>query len=251
MSICAADMRSCDKKAKCLFGPNEGQAYNPKAPCCGMGLFDSASCDCIPATAWKRLGASWSIHTTGTGFYSSMDSYTQPGWYNGFQAGSVSFPDDRFAYIHSEYFSSSKASIGCGYDPENQNGVWQIDYTLSDSGAGLIGLENDTHRTSCVWPEYCQILNYTCSDYSQGVRGSITYTITGYMTGTREEVDPTTGGTVSKLYRLFDNMDLNDPYKGPAYVSNNIAGIPMFEGENVGSFFSNDCECLGYSNPDN
>lgn len=46
MSICAANMKSCDKKAKCLFGPNEGKAYNPKNPCCGLGTFDSSICDC-------------------------------------------------------------------------------------------------------------------------------------------------------------------------------------------------------------
>ena len=47
MAICAANMRECDKKAKCAFGPNEGQAYNPKSPCCGQGEFDEDTCDCI------------------------------------------------------------------------------------------------------------------------------------------------------------------------------------------------------------
>ena len=46
MAICAADMRSCDKKARCVFGPNEGQAYNPGDPCCGQGVFNSNTCDC-------------------------------------------------------------------------------------------------------------------------------------------------------------------------------------------------------------
>jgi hypothetical protein len=46
MGVCAADMDSCDKKAKCIFGPNEGKAYNPKDPCCGQGVFDPATCDC-------------------------------------------------------------------------------------------------------------------------------------------------------------------------------------------------------------
>ena len=46
MAICAANMRECDKKAKCIFGPNEGQAYNPKDPCCGAGTFNASQCDC-------------------------------------------------------------------------------------------------------------------------------------------------------------------------------------------------------------
>jgi len=45
MGVCA-DMETCDKKAKCLFGPNEGKAYNPKDPCCGSGNFDPETCDC-------------------------------------------------------------------------------------------------------------------------------------------------------------------------------------------------------------
>ena len=49
MAICAADMGSCDKKAKCIFGPNTGEAYNPKDPCCGQGVFDSTTCDCTPS----------------------------------------------------------------------------------------------------------------------------------------------------------------------------------------------------------
>jgi hypothetical protein len=46
MAICPADMNDCKKKKKCLFGPNEGKAYNPSDPCCGQGEFDAATCDC-------------------------------------------------------------------------------------------------------------------------------------------------------------------------------------------------------------
>jgi len=46
MGICAADMKTCDKKNKCLFGPNEGLAYNPQDPCCGAGDFNASTCDC-------------------------------------------------------------------------------------------------------------------------------------------------------------------------------------------------------------
>ena len=46
MGICAANMRECDVKAKCYFGPNEGKAYNPSNPCCGFGTFNPATCDC-------------------------------------------------------------------------------------------------------------------------------------------------------------------------------------------------------------
>ena len=56
MGICAANMKECNKKAKCLFGPNEGEAYNPKDPCgCITGsLFDSDSCDCIVRSGYYR-----------------------------------------------------------------------------------------------------------------------------------------------------------------------------------------------------
>lgn len=47
MGICTPDMRKCDIKKRCLFGPNEGKAYDPKNPCCGVGEFDPGTCDCI------------------------------------------------------------------------------------------------------------------------------------------------------------------------------------------------------------
>jgi hypothetical protein len=53
MGICAANMDDCDRKEKCIFGPNEGQAYDPKDPCCGVGDFNVATCDCsVPD--WAR-----------------------------------------------------------------------------------------------------------------------------------------------------------------------------------------------------
>ena len=47
MAICPADMTDCKRKKKCLFGPNEGSAYDPDDPCCGRGEFDPGTCDCI------------------------------------------------------------------------------------------------------------------------------------------------------------------------------------------------------------
>ena len=47
MGICAADMKTCDEKKKCWFGSNEGKAYNPADPCCGVGEFDPFTCDCV------------------------------------------------------------------------------------------------------------------------------------------------------------------------------------------------------------
>lgn len=46
MGICAPNMKECDTKKKCLNGPNQGKAYNPKDPCCGVGTFDPLTCDC-------------------------------------------------------------------------------------------------------------------------------------------------------------------------------------------------------------
>ena len=48
MAVCAANMRKCDEKKRCQFGPNKGKAYSAKDPCCGQGKFDSTICDCIP-----------------------------------------------------------------------------------------------------------------------------------------------------------------------------------------------------------
>jgi len=52
MAICPADMNECKPKSKCLFGPNEGKAYNPKDPCCGQGVFNASICDCIDVGVW-------------------------------------------------------------------------------------------------------------------------------------------------------------------------------------------------------
>ena len=248
MSICV-DMNECNKKKKCLFGPNEGKAYNPSDPCCGAGVFDNASCDCVPETAWRDFRGRWSILTTGAGIYAGRESYSTPGWYNGYQRWSTPEAYYQFVYIHSAYFSSSRAYISC--EPTDRNGVLQIDYTISDSGAGLIGLEDDVRRNICVWPESCKVLSYSCASYNRGNRGSNTYTVTGYMTARRIELDPETGEEVLVRYKLYDDMDLNDPNTTPEYIQEGIADIPMFGGENVGSFFSNDCECLGYDDPAN
>ena len=52
MAICPADMDDCFPKRKCIFGPNEGKAYNPNDPCCGVGVFDSSTCDCVIPNGW-------------------------------------------------------------------------------------------------------------------------------------------------------------------------------------------------------
>jgi hypothetical protein len=243
VSICV-DMDTCNKKKKCLFGPNEGKAYDPKSPCCGRGIFDAATCDCVPETAWRDVRARWSILTTGTGIYSDQNGYSTPGWYNGYQTGGTNSSSNRFVYLHSMYFASTTASIGCGFSSANKSGVVQYDYTISDSGAGLVGLENDVYRSGCYWPEDCQILNYTCSDYNQGRRGSLTRTVTGWMTARRYEFDEELGEEVLKTYKLYDDLDMNDPSIAPVYIAENVASIPMFGGENVGTYFNSGCSCL-------
>jgi hypothetical protein len=242
VSICI-DMDTCNKKKKCLFGPNEGQAYDPQNPCCGRGIFDAATCDCVPMTAWRDVRARWSVLTTGTGSYEGQNYYSEPGWYNGYQTGGTESAYNRFVYLHSMYFASTVAYKGCGFSPANKSGVLQFDYTISDSGTGLVGLENDVRRTRCIWPEDCQILNYTCQDYELGSTGSLTYTVTGWMTASRYEFDDELGEEVIKTYRLYDDLDMNDPNMVPEYIAQNIADIPMFTGENVGAYFNSDCAC--------
>ena len=61
MALPAASMDDCTPKERCIFGPNEGQAYDALDPCQGSGVFNSLTCDCelpcdTPATAtvfWK------------------------------------------------------------------------------------------------------------------------------------------------------------------------------------------------------
>jgi hypothetical protein len=61
MALPAANMDDCTPKKRCIFGPNEGQAYDALDPCQGSGIFNSLTCDCeilcdTPATAtvfWK------------------------------------------------------------------------------------------------------------------------------------------------------------------------------------------------------
>ena len=242
MSVCV-DMNTCSKKTKCLFGPNQGQAYDPNNPCCGLGAFDAATCDCVPQAAWKNVKAYWSILTTGTGAYSGQNSYSNPDWYNGYQTGGTESAYNQFVYLHSMYFASTEAFIGCDYTNANRSGVLQFDYTVSESSVGLVDLESDERRLRCIWPEDCQILSYTCPSYSQGSRGSLVRMVTGWMTASRYEFDDELGAEVLKTYRLFDNLDLNDPYVAPTYIAQNVADIPMFTGENVGTFFNSDCGC--------
>lgn len=47
MALCTANMRSCDPKNRCQIGPNKGQAYSVKNPCCGQGVFNKDLCDCV------------------------------------------------------------------------------------------------------------------------------------------------------------------------------------------------------------
>ena len=56
MAICPPNMRKCDLKKKCLYGPNEGDAYDPKGPCDCIpnSLFDDNNCDCITRGGYYR-----------------------------------------------------------------------------------------------------------------------------------------------------------------------------------------------------
>ena len=56
------DMDTCNKKEKCLFGPNEGEAYDPKNPCGGVGSFDDEICDCVIEASER-----WTIDYIGPG----------------------------------------------------------------------------------------------------------------------------------------------------------------------------------------
>ena len=68
MALAAPNMEDCTPKKRCIFGPNEGQAYDPSNPCDGAGIFNPATCDCeiacdTPATAtvyWKVSFATYS-----------------------------------------------------------------------------------------------------------------------------------------------------------------------------------------------
>lgn len=64
------------------------------------------------------------------------------------------------------------------------------------------------------------------------------------MTASRYEFDDELGEEVIKTYRLFDDLDMNDPNVAPDYIAENIADIPMLTGENVGTYFNSDCLCL-------
>lgn len=48
MAVNPANMESCQPKAKCLNGPNEGVAYDRDSPCGGIAnvVFNPVSCDC-------------------------------------------------------------------------------------------------------------------------------------------------------------------------------------------------------------
>jgi len=46
MALKAPDMDKCTPKRKCLGGPNDGIAYDPRDPCPAGSIFNSSLCDC-------------------------------------------------------------------------------------------------------------------------------------------------------------------------------------------------------------
>ena len=83
MAVCAANMRSCDRKVKCIFGPNEGEAYNPKDPCCGVGSFNPETCDCDLASGVYRIGVTISQGVDTGAFRYSYFTISPDYFYNG------------------------------------------------------------------------------------------------------------------------------------------------------------------------
>ena len=47
MALNPPDMESCNEKARCLGGTNDGVAYDKDSPCPQGWTFDKESCDCI------------------------------------------------------------------------------------------------------------------------------------------------------------------------------------------------------------
>lgn len=54
-----ADMSTCDRKQRCIFGGCEGQAYNPSDPCPNGGNFNAATCECTQATPYRGYNFYW------------------------------------------------------------------------------------------------------------------------------------------------------------------------------------------------
>lgn len=128
MSVCPANMRNCDRKKKCLFGPNQGIAYNPKDPCCGAGTFDEETCDC------SAQHGCWHIQATNSGkdvvpekesleFWQSVPKKGEVGelsWRPGMLADpGSSFPQSGFNHTPNsqECTSEDVTNNTCDYSP--------------------------------------------------------------------------------------------------------------------------------------
>jgi len=258
MALKTPDMDDCRPKKRCCGGPNSGLVYTPGEECSAGFQFNRDTCECdsiLPTVGWKGIAARWSIKVTGTGDYAQFGTrYTKPGWYNGYQRGGPTAAYYHYIYLNSMYFSSSVACAGCGFTPANRNGVLHMDYTLSRSRTGLDPSDPENiRRTSCAWPEYCGLTNYSCGAYKNGLRGCYEYIVTGYIIGTLSVFDPELERFVNKKYLLFDNLDLGDPYVTPRYYNDDAPNLPMWTGgtQNVGSFYSNTCGCNDYDDPVN
>lgn len=159
MSVCAADMSKCDLKRKCISGPNEGTAYNPKDPCCGQGKFNEDICDCELncSVRWDYVLTAQPIEIGQagcTGNCAQTDEFA-------FYSGTIELPFGPVGGTPAGIFSHSSISDACDSGPVN------CDRTPSSYGMSAIYFPDGTGYLGPSDPMQCG----TVEQYFLGFKG--------------------------------------------------------------------------------
>jgi len=77
MSLAEVDMQSCDKKERCLSGPNAGLAYLPGGECPAGSEFNTETCDCdsVINETCMLYKVSWTVDRSGYAVCAGNVSY--------------------------------------------------------------------------------------------------------------------------------------------------------------------------------
>ncbi len=238
MTLKTVDMENCNKKERCLSGPNAGLAYTPGDECAPNFAFNEATCDCDITCPQCELGNPadteqcnyrWTDERGLT--YVGITSYGEPLISGPYGCGSTYCYFDLFyRQCDGSYSTTPTPSIGycsgsgCAADGVQLTGPTADCYgnTCSDVLCPAVNENFDCDTCDCVvdpcactgnrlviwWKALYKERNTSCVDqsntrYCQGYGGSelnTTVTVPGLILGQEGE--------------WIDNYDISDTYPG-------------------------------------
>lgn len=155
MALKTPDMKDCDKKERCLFGPNEGLAYTPGDECAAGQVFDPGTCDCISQDSryWQLewvFAPNLNLNCIGR----PDDGYCELGPLEGPYYTNITFPSGlTFVYtgVAGSWYKAS-SSCGGGFGPGADVGGYceRTDATWVNKGQGWQTCTNATWTTNSV-----------------------------------------------------------------------------------------------------